>query len=69
MVTKYLKTGKDKKMSNDIDMLKTILRAVQEERFATAEILLQVAIREKSVLDSSYPDGDGYWHDTKENVA
>jgi hypothetical protein len=56
-------------MSNDIDMLKTILRAVQEERFATAEILLQVAIREKSVLDSSYPDGDGYWHDTKENVA
>jgi hypothetical protein len=21
------------------------------------------------VLDSSYPDGDGYWHDTKENVA
>jgi hypothetical protein len=56
-------------MSNDIDMLKTILRAVQEERFATAEILLQVAIREKTVLDSSYPDGDGYWHDTKENVA
>jgi hypothetical protein len=56
-------------MSNDIDMLKTILRAVQEERYATAEILLQVAIREKNVLDSSYPDGDGYWHDTKENVA
>jgi hypothetical protein len=56
-------------MSNDIDMLKTILRAVQEERYATAEILLQVAIREKAVLDSSYPDGDGYWHDTKENVA
>jgi hypothetical protein len=56
-------------MSNDIDMLKTILRAVQEERYATAEILLQVAIREKSVLDSSYPDGDGYWQDTKENVA
>jgi hypothetical protein len=58
-------------MSNDIDMLKTILRAVQEERFATAEILLQTAIVEaqKTVLDSSYPDGDGYWHDTKENVA
>ena len=56
-------------MSNDIDTLKTILKAVQEERYATAEILLQVAIREKSVLDSSYPDGDGYWHDTKENVA
>jgi hypothetical protein len=69
MATKYLKTGKDKKMSNDIDMLKTILRAVQEERYATAEILLQVAIREKTVLDSSYPDGDGYWQDTKENVA
>jgi hypothetical protein len=65
----YFKIGKDKMMSNDIDMLKTILRAVQEERYATAEILLQVAIREKSVLDSSYPDGDGYWHDTKENVA
>jgi hypothetical protein len=58
-------------MSNDIDMLKTILRAVQEERYATAEILLQTAIVEaqKTVLDSSYPDGDGYWHDTKENVA
>jgi hypothetical protein len=64
-----LKTGKDKKMSNDIDMLKTILRAVQEERYATAEILLQVAIREKNVLDSSYPDGDGYWQEAKENVA
>ena len=65
----YLKIGKDKMMSNDIDMLKTILRAVQEERYATAEILLQVAIREKTVLDSSYPDGDGYWKEAKENVA
>jgi hypothetical protein len=58
-------------MSNDIDMLKTILRAVQEERYATAEILLQTAIVEaqKTVLDSSYPDGDGYWQEAKENVA
>ena len=41
-------------MSNDIDTLKTILKAVQEERFATAEILLQTAIVEaqKTVLDS-----------------
>jgi hypothetical protein len=67
----YLKIGKDKMMSNDIDMLKTILRAVQEERYATAEILLQTAIVEaqKTVLDSSYPDGDGYWQEAKENVA
>ena len=56
-------------MSNDIDMLKTILRAVQEGRYATAEILLQVAIREKDVLDSSYPDGDGYWREVKESGA
>jgi hypothetical protein len=60
---------KDKKMSNDIDTLKTILKAVQEERYATAEILLQVAIREKDVLDSSYPDGDGYWREVKESGA
>ena len=67
----YSKTGKDKKMSNDIDTLKTILKAVQEERFATAEILLQTAIVEaqKTVLDSSYPDGDGYWREVKESGA
>ena len=67
----YFKTGKDKKMSNDIDTLKTILKAVQEERFATAEILLQTAIVEaqKTVLDSSYPDGDGYWREVKESGA
>jgi len=58
-------------MSNDIDTLKTILKAVQEERFATAEILLQTAIVEaqKTVLDSSYPDGDGYWREVKESGA
>ena len=64
-------------MSNDIDTLKTILRAVQEERFATAEILLQTAIMEaekpvkrlKTIWDSSYPDGDGYWRDIKESGA
>jgi hypothetical protein len=27
------------------------------------------AEKQKPVLDSSYPDGDEYWHDTKENVA
>jgi hypothetical protein len=27
------------------------------------------AEKQEPVLDSSYPDGDEYWHDTKENVA
>ena len=68
----YFKIGKDKKMnSNDLATLKTVLRAVREERYATAEVVLRVAIREaeKTVLDSSYPDGDGYWKEAKENVA
>jgi hypothetical protein len=57
--------------SNDLATLKTVLRAVREERYATAEVVLRVAIREaeKTVLDSSYPDGDGYWKEAKENVA
>jgi hypothetical protein len=68
----YFKNGKDKKMnSNDLATLKTVLRAVREERYATAEVVLRVAIREaeKTVLDSSYPDGDDYWKEAKENVA
>ena len=85
-----------------IDLVKAALRAVQEERYATAECLLRQAAREgsedehifqlaekhgfqddfgrwnfmnedlldfvhdlrqspKAVLDSNYPDGNGYW--------
>ena len=57
--------------SNDLATLKTVLRAVREERYATAEVVLRVAIREaeKTVLDSSYPDGDSYWREVKESGA
>jgi hypothetical protein len=60
-------------------MLRAVLRAIQEERYATAEVVLRTMLRDrldqpvkaiyKEVMDSSYPDGDGYWKDTKENVA
>jgi hypothetical protein len=54
-----------------------ILICIQEERYATAESMLRKMIsgrleqpkRVWKVMDSSYPDGDGYWKDTKENVA
>ena len=56
-------------------VLLEVLRAIQEERYATAEVMLKKFIGEtshnisKEVMDSSYPDGDGYWKDAKENVA
>jgi hypothetical protein len=63
----------------DEQMLRAVLRAIQEERYATAEVVLRTMLRDrldqpvkaiyKEVIDSSYPDGDGYWKDTKENVA
>ena len=63
----------------DEQMLRAVLRAIQEERYATAEVVLRTMLRDKldqpvkaiykEVMDSSYPDGDGYWKDTKENVA
>jgi hypothetical protein len=72
----YFKIGKDKKMNTDeLATLNTILRALRHEQYASAEIVLQALIMEKekdlytAPMDSSYPDGDGYWHDTKENVA
>jgi hypothetical protein len=39
-------------------------QAITALRQAIAE-----AEKQEPVLDSSYPDGDEYWHDTKENVA
>jgi hypothetical protein len=39
-------------------------QAISALRQAIAE-----AEKQEPVLDSSYPDGDEYWHDTKENVA
>ena len=54
----------------NVSDLKIVLRAVQDERYATAELMLRQMIREREeVLDSSYPDGDGYWKEAKENVA
>jgi len=63
----------------DEQMLRAVLRAIQEERYATAEVVLRTMLKDrldqpvkaiyKEVIDSSYPDGDGYWKDTKENVA
>jgi len=56
----------------DEQMLRAVLRAIQEERYATAEVVLRTLLRgepQNQVIDSSYPDGDGYWKDTKENVA
>jgi hypothetical protein len=54
----------------NVSDLKIILRAVQDERYATAELMLRQMIKEhEEVLDSSYPDGDGYWKETKGNAA
>jgi hypothetical protein len=56
----------------DEQMLRAVLRAIQEERYATAEVVLRTLLRaepQKRVMDSSYPDGDGYWKDAKENLA
>ena len=54
----------------NVSDLKIILRAIQSERYATAELMLRQMIREREeVLDSSYPDGDGYWKEAKENAA
>jgi hypothetical protein len=63
----------------DEQMLRAVLRAIQDERYATAEVVLRTMLRDrldqpvkaiyKEVMDSSYPDGDGYWKDTKENLA
>jgi protein tyrosine phosphatase (PTP) superfamily phosphohydrolase (DUF442 family) len=39
-------------------------QAITALRQAIAE-----AEKQEPVLDSSCPDGDEYWHDTKENVA
>ena len=68
----YFKIGRDKMMSNDeLNKLKTALRALQYGHYASAELMITQMIRdvEYAPMDSSYPDGDGYWHDTKENVA
>jgi hypothetical protein len=53
-------------------MLRAVLRAIQEERYATAEVVLRTLLKggpPKQVMDSSYPDGDGYWKEAKENLA
>jgi hypothetical protein len=45
---------------------------VEREVDQAAHFLRQAiaeAEKQEPVLDSSYPDGDEYWHDTKENVA
>jgi hypothetical protein len=72
----YFKIGKDKMMNTDeLATLNTILRALRHEQYASAEIVLQALIMEKekdlytAPMDSSYPDGDGYWKEAKENVA
>jgi hypothetical protein len=56
----------------DEQMLRAVLRAIQDERYATAEVVLRTLLKaepQKQVMDSSYPDGDGYWKEAKENVA
>jgi hypothetical protein len=63
----------------DEQMLRAVLRAIQDERYATAEVVLRTMLRDrrdqpvkaiyKEVMDSSYPDGDGYWKEAKENLA
>jgi len=68
----YLKIGKDKMMNNnELNKLKTALRALQYGHYASAELMITQMIRdvEYAPMDSSYPDGDGYWHTAKENVA
>ena len=54
----------------NVSDLKIVLRAIQDERYATAELMVRQMIREQEdVLDSSYPDGDGYWQEAKKTVA
>jgi len=61
--------------ATDEKTLLEILRSIQEERYATAELMLRKMLGgrlgqpTKKVMDSSYPDGDGYWKDAKENLA
>jgi hypothetical protein len=59
-------------MSNDeLNKLKAALRALQYGHYASAELMIAEMIRdvEYAPMDSSYPDGDGYWKEAKENVA
>lgn len=51
----------------NVSDLKIVLRAIQSERYATAELLVQQIIREEEELDSPYLDG--YWQEAKENAA
>ena len=61
--------------TNELATLNTILRCLQHEEYASAEIVLQALIMEKEKdlftqpLDSSYPDGDMYWREVKESGA
>jgi hypothetical protein len=57
--------------NNELNQLKTTLRALQYGHYASAELMIRKMIRdvEYAPMDSSYPDGDGYWKEAKENVA
>lgn len=57
--------------NNELNKLKTALRALQYGHYASAELMLSEMIRdvEYAPMDSSYPDGDGYWREVKESGA